>query len=304
MPVSMTDVPGASRPPFRSIRWVADLPRPLLAALAVAMVGGLGYLDIAAGPVITLSVFYLVPITLATWCLGRNWGFAAAVACGALAFYDTIDMVPPGMPLVVPLWSAAAHVTFFAMMMWLVGALRESVEHHKALASTDEMTGVGNRRAFLDAAARELSRSRRTGQPLTVIFTDLDNLKPVNDKFGHAAGDKVLRATARTVREHVRTCDAVARIGGDEFVVLLPGTDGAQAKAVVRKLRLLLADVMDFHGWPVTFSMGVLTIHEPPADADEIVRRADALQYAAKHGGKDMAVFEVLGAPAAPRRAA
>jgi len=170
---------------------------------------------------------------------------------------------------------------------WLIGALREMFDHQSTLAGTDEVTGIANRRALLDVAAREMARCARAKSPLSVIYLDADRFKAVNDRLGHDEGDRLLRTVGQTLLRHCRKSDAFARLGGDEFVVLLPETDAEGARQVAEKLRSLLHAAMTINRWPVTFSMGVATFAVPPTDPEQLLRAADQLQYAAKHGGRD-----------------
>jgi diguanylate cyclase (GGDEF)-like protein len=126
---------------------------------------------------------------------------------------------------------------------------------------------------------------------------DVDNFKRINDRYGHAGGDRLLRAIARAMREGCRRTDIVARLGGDEFALLLPDTGPDAAAVVVEKVRTALLASARGEGWPATFSVGATTFLEPPSSVDELVSRADELMYAAKRAGKNRALFEVVGAP-------
>ena len=116
---------------------------------------------------------------------------------------------------------------------------------------------------------------------------DVDDFKLVNDRLGNSAGDRLLRLVADTVRANVRTVDVVARLGGGEFAVLMPETDDRAAQVVLRRARRQLLEAAQREGWPVTFSAGLITWVEPPASADETLRAADELMYAAKRHGKN-----------------
>ncbi|MGH7131123.1 MAG: GGDEF domain-containing protein [Phycisphaerales bacterium] len=281
----------------RLAAWVdrfGHLPRGVLAFCCAVAVGIIGWADIANGPRVSLAVFYLVPFTFATYYLGRIWGLLTATICGCLWSYDSAGLLPnAGIPIIA--WACAVKTTFFVLIMWLVAGLREAVERARAQANTDEMTGVCNRRAFLAAAESELVRARRSANPISIIYMDCDHLKTLNDQLGHTAGDQALRTVAQTLKSTTRQTDVVARIGGDEFVVLLPNSDATAAKNVVDKLRAGVAEAMAAGRWPITLSMGVVTFGLPPASADELIRQADALQYVVKHGQKNGVLFQTIG---------
>jgi diguanylate cyclase (GGDEF)-like protein len=157
-------------------------------------------------------------------------------------------------------------------------------------AITDELTGLVNRRRFLAALEAEVVRARRLGGPLSVVLADLDDFKPINDRFGHHAGDAVLVGFAGVIREHVRDVDVAGRLGGEEFALLLPETDLRGAQAGAERLRRSLAEqelaLADGHVHRVTASFGVAQL-APGQSGDELLRAADAALYRAKAGGKN-----------------
>ncbi|HSD80004.1 MAG TPA: diguanylate cyclase [Solirubrobacteraceae bacterium] len=147
------------------------------------------------------------------------------------------------------------------------------------LARTDDLTGLANRRAWEELLERELASAARTGLPVAVALIDLDRFKEYNDLYGHQAGDRVLREAASRWRERLRVTDVLARWGGEEFGLLLPGCDAACACELLERLRGLLPD-------GVTFSAGVAGWDGEGA-ADALVAAADAALYSAKQGGRD-----------------
>lgn len=150
-------------------------------------------------------------------------------------------------------------------------------ERHRTLAATDPLTSLMNRRAFSIEFQNEMNRSRRTGQPMAVALLDLDKFKVINDSQGHLAGDMALTRVAETLRQRVRSCDRVARWGGDEFVLLLPGITAARADEILERVRRI---EMRWNGEPggavLTVSWGLASW---PADAeslDGLVQTADS----------------------------
>ena len=162
----------------------------------------------------------------------------------------------------------------------------------KRQAVTDELTGVANRRSFLETLDNELRRAQRFGSPLGLVFADLDNFKLVNDRYGHQAGDDVLRAFADVVRGRIREIDLAARLGGEEFAVLLPETDAAGARALAESLRAAVAELVIWIGpnaIRVTASFGVAAYPETDG-ADELMTAADLALYSAKRQGKNRVI--------------
>ena len=155
-------------------------------------------------------------------------------------------------------------------------------------AQTDELTDLANRRRFMSALEQEIARTNRFGTPLSLVLFDLDRFKRINDHCGHQVGDLVLRKTADAVRTHIRGTDLAARIGGEEFAILLPGSDAAGAVTFAENLRSAIrreVAVEDVR-WSTTASFGVAEFHEGMS-SETLVGAADRALYQAKAEGRD-----------------
>jgi diguanylate cyclase (GGDEF)-like protein len=152
------------------------------------------------------------------------------------------------------------------------------------LAALDQLTGLYNRRSGEQRLAEEISRAVRHERPLTILLADLDGLKQINDRLGHAAGDLVLKGFSERLRKAIRGSDLAVRLGGDEFMVLLPECRAEEVKHVLNRLDGL---EVDFEGTkiPVRFSRG-WTDYKPGETAEELLRRGDEALYADKRAGK------------------
>ena len=152
-------------------------------------------------------------------------------------------------------------------------------------AVTDPLTGLYNRRLFAESFEKELNRARRYGLPLGIVILDLHRFKEVNDKYGHPRGDEVLRAAATTLQKALRTSDSAFRIGGDEFALLLPQTDAAQALALSRRIETVFAETLRplQLAFPVTMDHGVANFPQDADQSDQLVRVADERLYRLKH---------------------
>ena len=175
----------------------------------------------------------------------------------------------------------------FFLILLEMQRTRRRAEHE---AMTDALTGLHNRSSFMPALEREFAHSQCEHNPMAVLMIDLDHFKQINDRYGHAAGDDVLRSITATLRQHLRRNDLPCRIGGEEFVVILPGTSAQGAEIVAEKLRSqIAAQILQVAGeqLQVTTSIGVATRHATDPDHHNLLARADNALYAAKHAGRN-----------------
>lgn len=170
------------------------------------------------------------------------------------------------------------------------------------LVHRDPMTGLFNRRSLFEHAAREQARCERYGTPLALVMLDIDRFKAVNDGFGHAAGDEVICQAAARIACGLRDVDTAFRLGGEEFLILLPATGLDDAIAVAERLRMAIArERMDAIGGRVTVSLGVTELARGREDWETAMCRADAALYRAKHEGRDR-VFALPSTAGCPER--
>jgi diguanylate cyclase (GGDEF)-like protein len=262
--------------------------KPLLVlAIAFTLTGIIGVVDFLTGYEIAFSLFYVLPVALVTWRTTRQLGLVTSLA-GAIVWYwaDVASGHPYPNPL-IPVWNTLIRFGFFLIITLLLSALRRATEREKELARMDNLTGAVNSRFFYDLAQMEIDRFQRYEHPFTLAYIDLDNFKAVNDRFGHPAGDKVLRAVVSSARKYLRKTDVIARLGGDEFVLLLPETSEESARVVLPKIQDGLSEEMRQGDWSITFSIGVLTCRVAPRTTEELVRMADELMYSVKRGSKN-----------------
>lgn len=273
-------------------RILSALPPAAVAALALATVVALGRIDEATGAELSSSVFYSAPTAITAWYAGFGWSAVVSLASAGTWYWADASAGATYSAPWIPVWNAAVRLLFFLIIARLLTLLRAALESQRALAESDALTGLANSRSFLRAVEAEVERSMRYGRPLSLAYIDLDGFKAVNDRFGHAAGDDVLQAVGAQLRECTRRADLPARLGGDEFALLLPETDEQAAQDAAEKIRHSLTDAMDLRGWPVGFSMGVVTATGALPSAEELIRQADALMYEVKGSGKGRTTFQ------------
>ncbi|HVU05511.1 MAG TPA: GGDEF domain-containing protein [Polyangiaceae bacterium] len=252
-------------------------------AAGVVLLVTVGALDVATGYQLAFSVFYLVPIVIVGWTGGQRAGLFLAVSAGAVWLGADLLGAPRYSHSLLPYWNAAVRTTVFGFVVLLLTSFRSE----RLLGRTDPLTGLGNRKALFESAASEIARCRRYGHPVSLLYLDCDDFKRINDSRGHSAGDDFLRATARSLREGIRSSDVAARLGGDEFAVLLPEANPDAARAAADKVRGRLAAIASSGDWGVTFSVGCVSFLSPPRSVDELVSSGDDLMYEAKRSGKN-----------------
>lgn len=264
------------------------------ATLSVLLGSGIGYLDYLTSD-IDFVLFYIVPIFLTTWFVGKNAGRAASVLSCITSFGVNMDTALAKSTVKHLAWDFTLDMLFFIFLGFMFRMLREKYDEVNNLALRDPLTQALNRRSLTELAEYELLASRRHRRPFSIAFIDLDNFKTVNDQLGHNVGDRLLLRIVDVMRSTVRSTDLVARMGGDEFVVALPETGTEQARKVFDKLRAALLESMAAEDWPVTFSIGAVTCEWPACSLDAILNRADTLMYQVKSMGKNSIIHDVVG---------
>ena len=242
-----------------------------------------------------LSLFYLLPICTATWFAGKRAGILLSFVSAATWLLADLMILHEYSRPFIPFVNEAFRLIVFLIITLVLSRLKILLKDEKDLARKDFLTGIANRRSFFELTDIEIKRANRYNIPLTVVYLDLDNFKGVNDRFGHKTGDNLLCEVAKTISKKIRSIDTVARLGGDEFAVLLPETEAKLAEVVSRKIQNGLLEVMETNGWPVTFSIGVVTYNKTIGTVDEIMKEADTLMYAVKMNGKNMIKHQIAG---------
>ena len=261
------------------------------AATAIALIAVIGLLDYLTGTEFAFSLFYVLPISMLVWFGGRRLGTLGSFLAALVWLLAEIGAGQRYSQPLVYVWNTGVRLGFFLLVTILLAALRASLERARAMSRLDPLTGAVNAPAFYRQLQAELVRSSRYQRPFTLAYLDLDDFKAVNDRFGHSAGDELLRAFVSHARDRLRRTDTLARMGGDEFAILFLETDAHAARTAIAGLRAALHVEVRSHQWPASLSIGVVTFTAPPESADEAVRLADELMYAAKRGGKDATSF-------------
>ncbi len=259
----------------------------------------------AVGGLMLLPLFLVLGFSALTMTARQTWPIlVCALAC--LAFLVIGLQSRPAFP-VDNLSERLLTLTFFticlgrSMLLGTIGSeyrtrlagrneeMKASIAEVHRLATTDDLTGCLNRRSIMKQLDAEFNRAGRSGQPVCLVMTDLDHFKQINDRFGHAAGDQVLRDFVAVAIQTLRVSDAIGRVGGEEFLIILPDSTLAAGLIAMQRLRAAMAA----HRWlplpehyPVTVSIGIAQ----RIDNESLVtwmERADQAMYDAKAGGRD-----------------
>ena len=236
---------------------------------------------------IDLKPLLVIPVLLASWYGGSKTGVSIATLSSISLLLANYNSLSESVYISSSFYDSI--VVFFAYLFIsiIVTNFRKVHGIEIIAADTDALTGLSSSRKFYTELENELNRSRRYGHMLSLAYIDVDNFKNINDTLGHPVGDELLIQLSKILQISLRTTDTIARIGGDEFVCLLPETDKIAAKSAILNAEKKLKDTTNKHNWNVSFSIGVITFEMLPENVTQAVKLADDLMYQVKRGGKN-----------------
>ena len=260
----------------------------LFSGLAVI---GIGYaVEALTDQDLSISIVYVVGVAFMAWSAGLRAGLIGAAAA-ALAV--ALDGVADGLAGGTIAWQVATSLIFLVAGTVVIGRWRHSLERSESQARVDQLTGAPNRFASREWAVVQLARLERQGGPFSVAYLDLDGLKRVTDRDGHATGDALLVLLVNCAREVLRPTDLFARVGGDEFVLLLSDTDHDEAVRVTRRIQDRFRATNGDQS--LSIAAGLVTWRRPPEDLEDLFVEPDALMYEAKRNQGDRLATKVVG---------
>ncbi|HOO34681.1 MAG TPA: diguanylate cyclase [Smithella sp.] len=260
--------------------------KSFIIAIGYIIIGVLGIIDTLTGKELDFSLFYVIPILIVTWHTGLGLGIVFSLISALVWLLS--DVLSGNVTLLsIYAWNTLTRLGFFLTIAFLLSRLLTVLEHEREIAHKDYLTGALNSLFFYNVLQMEINRSLRYKNLFTIAYIDLDNIKTVNDEFGHATGDEVLCFVVNQIKNSLRKVDVVARLGGDEFALLMPETNQKSAQVVLSKLQHNILAGMQKNNWPVTLSIGVLTCIDTPPTANEAIKKVDDLMYSVKKSSKN-----------------
>ncbi len=266
-------------------QWQVDMPLVSAVVVATTALSGLVLLHRILGDSGAIRALYLLPIWFATRSGGR---LAGLFLVGITAWADVMvewqvtftlrssDVVREGILRFVTL----------TIVMLMIAHLESSLNQNRRMAMQDPLTGLLNRRALSEFARQVFGHARRTDEPLTVVMIDCDGFKSLNDSHGHKAGDHVLQILARILDFETRSEDLVARVGGDEFVVVLQGADYPEALHTMERIEQAFETAVRDAGYQCSLSVGYAPMEEDSRTIEKLVETADRAMYKRKEDKK------------------
>ena len=273
---------------------MSEWPKHAILGVSLAMAVVISLVRYLTGPELALSFFYLLPVCISAWGVGRWPGILIGFFCAFSWLVADLSMQNEFSNPYIPYINEFFRLMMFVFIAHICASMREMTEQQKKSARTDSLTGIPNRLSFLEYAGLEINKSRRNNRPISMIFLDVDNFKIVNDTWGHHEGDLLLINMAATLSHTIRTTDFAARLGGDEFGVLLWRSRASDALQVAEKIKEQLLKLAERKRWPVTFSLGLVTYESVPDNVQSMVTAADRMMYLAKEGGKNALKHRII----------
>ncbi len=279
---------------FRYVNYFRQETRWKLALETWAMIAFITLVLWYTGKIFSpLLNLYLLVIITAGLTLGKLMTLLELALIAACYLYMGYPVYADQLYSLATFSDLMAKFTPFLLVAYLTTMLSADLHYakrmFKRLSETDEMTGLQNRRGFKAILEREASISERYARPYSVLMIDADNLKQVNDKFGHESGDRLIKMVCNTIKDCTRTADVLARHGGDEFIALLPETNCEQAREMGERARVAVANAslsIQHERVSCTVSIGIASFPEDGENAQALLDKADNALYQSKfHGG-------------------
>lgn len=239
------------------------------------------------GHIVEIEPLFILPVIIASWYGSSRSGVFLGILITVLLVAERHFLFGVEVNSELLFYYVVPYVFSYSFVSIVITNFRDVHRVESDAADKDYLTGLLNLRGFYIELASELVRSNRYRHTFSLAYIDLDEFKYVNDNFGHNVGDRLLVVVSQCLSSNLRAVDRAARVGGDEFVCLLPETKSADAKQALSNVINALRKQMEINNWPVTFSIGLVTFEEVPDNVKEVVKVADELMYSVKNNDKN-----------------
>ena len=271
----------SAHPRLRPVAWAGG-GATLIALFSIRAVSGAEF---------AFASLALLPVIWSAWVTGRAGGWVMALLASATWIAGDLASDREFSSPSVPWLNGLVHALMYLLVATLAAELQGLLRREHDRATRDELTGLLNRRHFLDAGQLEVARAIRHKRRLTVLFMDLDHFKQLNDSQGHHAGDEALKAVAQSLLSSVRSTDLVARLGGDEFAAMLVEVDQEGGSMAVQRLAATANAALSAYP-SLSVSVGAARFADPTPPLEDMLGAADLLMYRAKQAGSGSLVVE------------
>ncbi len=266
--------------------YLDKIPKFFLTIIFVILISLSGLVEYYFKLNYSLLFFGILLLIYSSWYINKTSSLILSMLATLLLLNNDIRLL--NNSLSADIINNCIRLILFISLSLIINEIKNKFRMIKNLAKTDFLTGILNPRAFNESAKVELKRAERYKHPFTLIYLDIDNFKSINDSYGHLKGDAVLNAVADVLKENTRLTDIVARVGGDEFAILLPYTGYDASKIFIEKIKIALAVRMSKETFPVTYSIGAVTYTDLfPLSVNQMMNEADEIMYSVKKKSKD-----------------
>ncbi|WP_133129704.1 GGDEF domain-containing protein [Legionella yabuuchiae] len=251
----------------------------------------IGYIDFLIGTEFSSALFYFAPIFIAAWYLDRNISIMIALFCAAS--WATNDyLLHNYLYKASYFWNSLMRLFIFMIIALLVSSLRKSLDEINVLANVDPLTGAKNHRFIYAFLYNQIAEFKRSNLEFSIIYFDVDNFKEINDRYGHDQGDEALKIIVNKCQENIHKHDIIGRVGGDEFIIVLPETKLNDAEKLYKRIFKDISLVKK--PFSIRLSAGIASYDSSAYSLDELLKTADMLMYSSKKNGGNNSLSKKL----------
>ena len=280
---------------YSLLYYFEQLPGFVLVAVSLAFLSVIGFLDLATGPEISFSIFYLIPIGLVSWCLGAKAGQRFSILAAVVWLMADLSSGQTYSSAWIPYWNMLVRFGFFVIVASILATVRSHTEKEAVSARRDYLTGLPNARAFHELAEAHLQRALDDKKPFILAYVEAEGLQWINERYGRLAGDQMLCAVAETIQSSVSEPNLVARFSGTLFALLLPGTDPVSGKTLLEALQSKLRDQTHRkYQRPMKFAVAGCAFVTAPSGMGEFMQQAERLMARLSQNSVNDLAFEIL----------